>query len=136
MRILSGILIATCVVMAMPALARIDEVVLNSPSLENAILETDVNRNIKVYLPPSYDAEPDKRYPVVYLLHGCPLQNSDWTGGLFDIVPGLDTYMQSHPDKEMIIVMPDMVTAYFCTWLSESPVLGNWQGFITEALVQ
>ena len=33
--------------------------------------------SVYVYTPPGY-AESHRRYPVVYLLHGCPGQGSDW----------------------------------------------------------
>ena len=31
-------------------------------------------RRVPVYLPPSYDERPERRYPVAYLLHGIPGQ--------------------------------------------------------------
>ena len=35
-------------------------------------------RAIPVYLPPSYASEPDRRYPVVYLLHGFTGTSLGW----------------------------------------------------------
>jgi enterochelin esterase-like enzyme len=63
---------------------------------------------VLLYLPPSY-GNPDtanRRYPVVYLLHGCPGQPRDWLvkGDLHDTVERL---IRSHRAQEMILVMTD-----------------------------
>ena len=36
-------------------------------------------RNVSIYLPPSYDTSTSKRYPVVYLLHGITDRDTTWT---------------------------------------------------------
>jgi enterochelin esterase-like enzyme len=61
-----------------------------------------------VYLPPSY-GKPEaasRRYPVVYLLHGCPGQPRDWLvkGDLHDTIEQL---IRTHRTPEMILVMTD-----------------------------
>ena len=65
-------------------------------------------QTILLYLPPSY-GNPDageRRYPVVYLLHGCPGQPRDWLvkGDLHDTIEQL---IRSHRAQEMILVMTD-----------------------------
>lgn len=37
-----------------------------------------VKKEVKVYLPGDYDTATDKKFPVLYLLHGFPGSNSDW----------------------------------------------------------
>ena len=65
-------------------------------------------QTVLLYLPPSY-GNPDagnRRYPVVYLLHGCPGQPRDWLvkGDLHDTIEHL---IRSHRAQEMILVMTD-----------------------------
>ena len=36
-----------------------------------------------MYVPPSYDNKPTKRYPVVYLLHGNGGRNTIWAEGRY-----------------------------------------------------
>jgi predicted alpha/beta superfamily hydrolase len=43
---------------------------IHGASLEKNVTGESADRSVAIYLPPSYDTSPDKRYPVVYLLHG------------------------------------------------------------------
>jgi len=57
-----------------------------------------------VYLPPCYDANSDIRYPVVYLLHGIPMDENHWLDeGLVDAA---DKLFGSGELPPYIIVMP------------------------------
>ena len=46
-------------------------------SFSSHALGQDVN--FGVYLPPSYDSSPGKRYPVIYFLHGLPCSDICWS---------------------------------------------------------
>ena len=56
---------------------RIDN--FHAKSLENNPLNSPVDRDINIYLPPGYFEDNSKRFPVVYLLHGYSLNNRMWT---------------------------------------------------------
>ena len=63
------------------------------------------NRDFYVYTPPAYDASPNARYPVLYLLHGYSDDASGWTAvGKANLI--LDTLISSGRAKPMIVVMP------------------------------
>jgi S-formylglutathione hydrolase FrmB len=71
---------------------------------------------VVVYLPPSYGARPERRYPVAYYLHGLTGRETDWTAqGHIDAV--LDSLI-SRGMPEMIIVMPDGDDGWYTTWNS------------------
>lgn len=75
---------------------------LVSPSLDGQ------RRTLLVYLPPSYYTPfgQNKRYPVLYLLHGSPGQAHDWfTGGKAN--QSADTLIALGKIPELIIVSPD-----------------------------
>jgi enterochelin esterase-like enzyme len=63
-------------------------------------------REYAVYLPKSYTTDPDKKYPVLYLLHGGGGSHIDWPekGRLVDVANPL---MDSGDATEMIIVCPE-----------------------------
>jgi enterochelin esterase-like enzyme len=65
------------------------------------------DHSVRVYLPPSY-FDPDssaKRYPVVFLLHGWPGGDGNWSGqGHADET--LDTLIDEHRIPELIAVIP------------------------------
>ncbi len=57
-----------------------------------------------IYLPPCYDADSETRYPVVYLLHGIPMDERHWLDeGLVDAA---DKLFGSGELPPFIIVMP------------------------------
>ncbi len=85
---------------------------LESPALAANLLGDPARRAVTVYLPPQYDQEPQRRFPVVYLLHGFKAKNRLWTG---PGQPGRGLHLQELADdlinrgvmQPLIIVMPD-----------------------------
>ena len=63
-------------------------------------------RAYTVYLPKSFEQNKEKRYPVLYLLHGMWEKNDVWAnrGHVKDVMDGLTA---SGEAREMIIVTPD-----------------------------
>src|SRR5262249_47326006 len=88
---------------------------VHSRALEGNLLGDTADRSVLVYLPPSYDSTPTKRYPVVYLLHGNTLRNTVWTEGRIQglhIKTALDALIAAGTIREMIVVMPDAYNRY------------------------
>jgi enterochelin esterase-like enzyme len=62
-------------------------------------------RDYYVYTPPDYDPQSQKKYPVLYLLHGYSDDASGWTAvGRANII--LDNLIAEGKAKPMLIVMP------------------------------
>jgi len=94
-------------------------------------------RDIPVYLPPSYESEPDRRYPVIYWLHG-------FTGiGLSAInrtlwIPALPELMDrviADGAPPAILVMPDGATKYGGSQYLNSPATGQYEDHVVRELV-
>jgi S-formylglutathione hydrolase FrmB len=67
-----------------------------------------------VYLPPSYGRAEQRRFPVVYYLHGLGGNERNWT-----VAGRLDAVMDSLVARgmhEMIVVMPDGDDSWYTTW--------------------
>jgi len=64
------------------------------------------DREYSIYLPPNYETNTDKEYPVLYLLHGGGGSHKDWPerGHVGDVANQL---MASNEATEMIIVCPE-----------------------------
>ena len=71
-----------------------EQIAVTSPALGGR------RQPVDVYLPPGYNAHPDRRYAVLYLLHGTSGGADDWTskGGAEQATAG----------KPLIVVMPDI----------------------------
>ncbi len=150
MRNISRATIATfvlCVLLATTAttLAQtgtLESVAVHGKSLEGNLLGFSPERAVSVYLPPSYASSPERRYPVLYLLHGIADNNQAWTVAWSSSEPGYGT-IQDLMDRgiaearvaEMIVVAPDARTPYFGCFYTNSSVKGNWADFVTNDLV-
>ena len=66
----------------------------------------DANRAYTVYLPKSFDANPDKTYPVLYIFHGIGGTNLGWFNDQ-RVNEVADRLIASGEAKEMVIVSPN-----------------------------
>lgn len=77
----------------------IHEIWYNSPTL-------DMDRRMIVYTPYGYDENPDKSYPVLYLMHGGMRDEEQWADlGLVHQI--LDNRIEKGEAEPMIVVMPN-----------------------------
>jgi enterochelin esterase family protein len=103
----------------------------------NAAGDTHV-RQVPVYLPPSYDSSPDRRYPVVFVLSGFTgrgrmlLNDNPWSPGLHE---RMDRLVASGACGEMILVMPDCFTRYGGSQYLNSSATGRYEDHVIEELV-
>ena len=101
-----------------------------APALANNLVDEPTEREIMVYLPPSY-ATSDKRYPVIYYLPGYG------DGNLIGFyLPGdLDTMIKAGKVKETIVVVANGISVMGGSFYVNSPVTGNWEDFIAQDVV-
>lgn len=75
-------------------------------SIEEGLLETTTPPQAYfIYLPPCYDEDPDRRYPVLYLLHGQTYTADQWIR--LGATDALDTLLLDSEAQPFIIVFPD-----------------------------
>jgi len=81
---------------------------------------------VVVYLPPCYDQQPERRYPVLYLIHGQNFDEHQWVRlGATEVADRLIATRQSLP---FIIVMPGERT-----W--EQPAQTGWDEAFLQVLM-
>ena len=78
---------------------------------------------VYVYLPPGYGANPKRRYPVVYLLHGYPGGPSDWFRAA-EVQDQMDALLRDRLVQPMLIVAPNASGG----WLHDSEMLNQVGG--------
>ncbi len=72
---------------------------------------TGSRRRLHVITPPGYETQKDRRYPVLYLLHGSGDDDSHWTTlGRANVIA--DNLVADGRAEPMIIVMPDAAGSY------------------------
>ncbi len=57
----------------------VERIRIPGPSLQDNLEGNEVNREALVLLPPSYASQPNRRYPVVYALHGYFIGAQQWS---------------------------------------------------------
>lgn len=110
-----------------------------SKSLEGNYLGDSPDRAVAIYLPPDYEENVQKHYPVIYLLHGYTLDERDWLkdGRLgMDIKLILDGLIGQKKIQPMIVVMPNGYNKYQGSWYTNSSVIGNWEDYIVVDVVE
>ncbi|UBM58288.1 esterase family protein [Marinilongibacter aquaticus] len=103
---------------------------LYARSLDNQFGEKST-RSVSVYLPPNYRTS-DKKYPVIYFLHGF-FGDDKMLEGMREI---LDFAINTHKIRPFILVIPDEKTTYDGSFYSNSGLFGNWEDFTAIDLVQ
>lgn len=95
-------------------------------------------RRVPVYLPPSYDRQPARRFPVVYYLVGFLGRGLS----LLNVQPfqptlpeRLDALLNRGECGELILVMPDGFTRYGGSQYLNSPAVGRYEDHIVHELV-
>jgi enterochelin esterase-like enzyme len=121
-----------------PAKGTLDRIKVHGKSLEGNLDGDSPDRSVTVWLPPGYQADPSRRFPVVYFLHGFTDSEERWMGykkSWINLPDVLDQALAKHESGEMIVVMPDAYTRFAGSMYSNSATTGNWEECIAHDLV-
>ena len=116
----------------------VQRIKVHGKALEGNLEGDSPDRDVSVYLPPAYSKERNRRYPVVYLLHGYTDSDDKWFGlkqHFINVPTVTDKAFSSGMVREMIIVMPNAYTAYQGSMYSNSVTTGDWEAFVAKELV-
>jgi S-formylglutathione hydrolase FrmB len=121
-------------VTAAPASARVEKITVHGKSLEGNLEGNSADRTVLVLLPPSYDTAKNRRYPVVYFLHG---YNSEAEGTVaWTKMEERHKAAMAATGREFIVVAPDNSTLLKGSMYSDSVTVGNFETFTAEELVR
>jgi len=111
----------------------LEHVQVHAESLEGNLEGEAVDRDVLVFLPPSYNRDRHRRYPVIYALHGYFIGAEQWTHEIH--VPQTIEGAFALGAKEMIVVLPDSKTAYGGSMYSSSATTGDFERYIWHDVV-
>jgi enterochelin esterase-like enzyme len=112
---------------------RVEHIKVHGTALEGNLEGDAIDRDVFVFLPFSYSNHKDRRYPVVYALHGYSIGAEQWTHEIH--VPQTIEGAVAQGAKEMIIVLPDSKTLHNGSMYSSSVTTGDFEKFISHDLV-
>ncbi len=135
----SGQLFAAQVQTIVPApvpgaqLVTVEHIKIHGTALEGNLEGEAVDRDVIVFLPPSYQKELKRRYPVVYAMHGYFIGADQWSNEIH--VPQTIEGAFAQGSLEMIVVLPDSKTIYNGSMYSSSQTTGDFEKFIYHDVV-
>ena len=116
----------------------VERIKVHGKSLEGNLDGDSPDRDVSIYLPPSYKTEKNRRYPVVYMLHGFTDSDDKWFGLVkhwINLPEVVNKALADGATREMIVVMPNAFTRFKGSMYSNSVAVGDWETFVTKELV-
>src|SRR5690348_10877455 len=113
--------------------ATVEHIKVHGVALEGNLEGDAVDRDVLVFLPPSYAKEKSRRYPVVYALHGYSIGAEQWSQEIH--VPQTIEGAFAQGAHEMIVVLPDSKTVHNGSMYSSSATTGDFEQFIAHDVV-
>ena len=112
----------------------VDHIKIHGAALEGNLEGDAVDREAFVFLPPSYEKEKTRRYPVVYALHGYSIGAEQWTHEIH--VPQTIEGAFALGSMEMIVVVPDSKTLFGGSMYSSSVTTGDFERYVSHDVVE
>ena len=111
----------------------VEHIKIHGAHLEGNLEGDAVDRDVIVFLPPSYQKDKKRHYPVVYALHGYSIGAEQWTHEIH--VPQTIEGAFANGAHEMIVVLPDSKTIYNGSMYSSSATTGDFENYIAKDVV-
>ena len=111
----------------------VERIKIHGASLEGNLEGDAVDRDVIVFLPPSYEKDKKRHYPVVYALHGYSIGAEQWSHEIH--VPQTIEGAFAQGSKEMIVVLPDSKTIYNGSMYSSSATTGDFENYVARDIV-
>jgi enterochelin esterase-like enzyme len=112
---------------------RVERIKIHGTALEGNLEGDAVDREVLVFLPPSYDKQKSRRYAVVYALHGYSIGAEQWSQEIH--APQTIEGAFAQGANEMIVVLPDSKTIHNGSMYSSSVTTGDFEKFISRDVV-
>ncbi|MDB6103785.1 MAG: enterochelin esterase-like enzyme [Gammaproteobacteria bacterium] len=112
----------------------VDHIKIHGAALEGNLEGNAADRDVSVFLPPEYSKNPQKRYPVLYALHGYSIGAEQWSHEIH--VPQTLEGAFAKGARQMIVVLPDSKTLHHGSMYSSSVTTGDFERFIARDVVK
>ena len=113
----------------------VEHITVHGKALEGNLEGDSPDRDVTVYLPPSYASDEARRFPVIYLLHGYGGRENTFTERLANLQESGDRLAAAQGFSPAIVVTPSAYTLHKGSMYSTSRTIGDWERFIAEDLV-
>jgi len=111
----------------------VEHIKIHGAALEGNLEGDAVDRDAIVFLPPSYEKDKKRHYPVIYALHGYSIGAEQWSHEIH--VPQTIEGAFATGSQEVIVVLPDSKTVYNGSMYSSSATTGDFENYIARDVV-
>ena len=111
----------------------VERIKVHGASLEGNLSGDSPDRDVSIYLPASYKTDTQRRYPVVYFLHGFTDDDAKWYGFTKHWI-SLPAVL-NEGKSEIIFVTPNAYTRFQGSMYSSSVTTGDWETYVAKELV-
>src|SRR5690348_2650344 len=111
----------------------VEHIKIHGASLEGNLEGNAVDRDALVFLPPSYATQKNRRYAVVYALHGYSIGAEQWSKEIH--VPQTIEAAFAQGAAEFIVVLPDSKTVHNGSMYSGSVTTGDFEQYVARDVV-
>lgn len=115
--------------------SRLLRVTIPGPSLEGNLAGDEPSGEALVYLPPGYDREQRRRYPLLVLLHGYWSDPGQWESEYLSVKTIVDRAIEAGDADEMIIVMPNGADRLEGGFYVNGAASGDWENYIADDVI-
>jgi S-formylglutathione hydrolase FrmB len=113
--------------------ATVERIKIHGAGLDGNLEGNAADRDVLVFLPPSYPSQPNRRYPVLYALHGYSIGAEQWSREIH--VPQTLEGAFAQGAKDIIVVLPDSKTVHNGSMYSSSTTTGDFEAYIARDVV-
>lgn len=116
------------------AQSKVVDVTVHSPGLEHNLLGDPADQAVSVYLPAAYASEPERRFAVLYFLHGFS-DPQPRHAAAEEFRAAMDKLIAADAAQPFIIVCPNGLNKYRGAFYANSTTTGNWDDYIVKDVV-
>ena len=129
------LVIAALVVGYAAAQSTVTDVKVHSPGLEHNRLGDPADQPVSIVLPAAYAQDAQRRFPVLYFLHGYSDPTPRHDAAEF-VRSALDRQIAAGAAQPFIVVLPNGLNKYLGAFYANSSATGNWDDYVTRDVVQ
>lgn len=111
------------------------DLTIHSPALENNRLGDPADQPVSIVLPAAYAQDAQRRFPVLYFLHGYSDRTPRHDAAEF-VRAALDRQIAAGAAQPFIVVLPNGLNKYLGAFYANSSTTGNWDDYITRDVVR
>jgi S-formylglutathione hydrolase len=115
------------------AQSRVVQAQVHSSGLEHNLFGDSPDQTVGIYLPAAYAAEPQRRFAVIYFLHG---YTDTPAVKVAEIVQQMiDKQIAAHTVEPMIVVAPNGLNKLLGSFYTNSSATGDWEDYVVRDVV-